>query len=118
MFGALWEDEVKCRPSQRSRVITVVSDAIAAGVRQERACGAVFLSMRTLEHWQRVQSRGDAPPALVKLNGKSIQCGLAVANWHRPFLAEVALCQIVVAAQADELVGGRLLPGDVEPAHN
>ena len=31
----------------------------------------------------------DARHALAKLNGKSIQRGLPVANWHGPFLTDI-----------------------------
>ena len=45
--------------TQRSQVISLVSNAIAAGARQDRACGAISLSERTLQRWQRDQCRGD-----------------------------------------------------------
>ena len=71
--------------TERSQVIGLVSDAIAAGARQERACGAISLSERTLQRWQRDQSRGDQRPTRVqapmnRLSGLERQALLAVAN--------------------------------------
>ena len=72
-------------PTERSQVIGLVSDAIAAGARQGCACGAISLSARTLQRWQREQSRGDGRPARVQapmngLSGLERQALLAVAN--------------------------------------
>ena len=39
--------------TERSQVIGLVGQAIAAGARQERACSAISLSVRTLQRWQR-----------------------------------------------------------------
>ena len=71
--------------TERSQVIGLVSDAIAAGARQDRACGAISLNERTLQRWQRDQSRGDQRPARVqvplnRLSGLEHQALLAVAN--------------------------------------
>lgn len=71
--------------TERSQVIGLVGDAIAAGARQERACGAICLSERTLQRWQRDQSRGDQRPTRVqapmnRLSGPERQALLAVAN--------------------------------------
>jgi putative transposase len=71
--------------SERHQVIGLVSDAVAAGARQAHACDAICLSARTLQRWQRDQSRGDQRPArlqtpknrLTELERKSL---LAVAN--------------------------------------
>jgi len=52
--------------AQRSQVIGLVNDAIAAGARQERACGALSLSERTLQRWQRDKSRCDQRPLRVQ----------------------------------------------------
>jgi putative transposase len=52
--------------TQRSHIITLVSDATAAGARQDRACGAISLSERTLQRWQRDQCRGDQQPMRVQ----------------------------------------------------
>jgi putative transposase len=49
--------------SQRHQVLELVGQAITAGARQERACGAISLSARTLQRWQRDPSRGDQRPA-------------------------------------------------------
>ena len=71
--------------TQRSQVITLVSDATAAGARQDRACGAISLSERTLQRWQRDQCRGDQRPLRVqapknRLSAAERQALLAIAN--------------------------------------
>ena len=71
--------------TQRSHVIALVSDAIAAGARQDRACGAISLSERTLQRWQQDQCRGDLRPMRVQATKNSLstserQALLAVAN--------------------------------------
>ena len=84
--------------TQRSQVITLVSDAIAAGARQDRACGAISLSERTLQRWQRDQCRGDLRPIRVqtpknRLSASERQAVLAVANSDE--FAHLAPSQIV-----------------------
>ena len=71
--------------SERQQVIELVGQAITAGARQDRACGAISLNERTLQRWQRDQSRGDQRPARVqvpgnRLSGLEHQALLAVAN--------------------------------------
>ena len=71
--------------SQRHQVMELVDQAITAGARQQRACGAVSLSARTLQRWQRDRSRGDQRPARVQapgnqLSGLERQALLSVAN--------------------------------------
>ena len=71
--------------TQRSQVITLVNDATAAGARQDRACGAISLSERTLQRWQRDQCRGDQRPLRVqalknRLSAAERQALLAIAN--------------------------------------
>ena len=71
--------------AQRSEVIGLVNAAIAAGACQERACGAISLSERTLQRWQRDQSRGDQRSTRVQtprnqLSEPERQSLLAVAN--------------------------------------
>ena len=71
--------------SERHQVIELVSQAITAGARQDRACGAISLNERTLQRWQRDQSRGDGRPARVqaprnRLSGLEHQALLTVAN--------------------------------------
>ena len=71
--------------SERRQVIELVGQAITAGARQEHACGAISLSERTLQRWQRDPSRGDQRPARVqvpgnRLSGLERQALLAVAN--------------------------------------
>jgi putative transposase len=48
--------------TERCQVIALVSEAIAAGARQDRTCAAISLSERTLQRWQRDQLRGDQRP--------------------------------------------------------
>ena len=84
--------------TQRSHVITLVSDAIAAGARQDRACGAISLSERTLQRWQRDQARGDQRPMRVqapknRLSTSERQALLVVANSGE--FAHLAPSQIV-----------------------
>jgi putative transposase len=84
--------------TQRSQAITLVNDAIAAGARQDRACGAISLSERTLQRWQRDQCRGDQRPMRVqapknRLSESERQTVLAVANSEE--FAHLAPSQIV-----------------------
>jgi len=71
--------------AERGLILSIVSDAIAAGARQDRACAAICLSQRTLQRWQRDQSRGDQRPVRLqrpknKLNLLERAGLLAVAN--------------------------------------
>jgi len=71
--------------TERSQVITLVSAAMTAGARQDRACAAICLSERTLQRWQRSQSRGDQRPIRVqaprnRLSALERQQVLAVVN--------------------------------------
>lgn len=84
--------------TQRSQVISLVSDAVASGARQDRACGAISLSERTLQRWQRDQCRGDQRPMRVqapknRLSASEHQALLAVANSDE--FAHLAPSQIV-----------------------
>lgn len=45
--------------AERGQIIRLVSEAIAAGARQARACAAIGLSCRTLQRWQSDQTLGD-----------------------------------------------------------
>lgn len=85
--------------TERNQVITLVSAAMTAGARQDRACGAISLSERTLQRWQRDQLRGDQRPTRVQIpkNGLS-----AVEREH---LLEVA--------NSDEF--GHLAPSQIVP---
>ena len=47
---------------ERGQVIVLVAEAMNSGARQDRACAAITLSERTLQRWQRDQSRGDQRP--------------------------------------------------------
>ena len=84
--------------AQRSLVMDLVGDAIAAGARQERACSAISLSARTLQRWQRDQSRCDQRPTRVQapknqLSEPERQSLLTVANSDE--FAHLAPSQIV-----------------------
>jgi transposase InsO family protein len=84
--------------TQRSQVITVVSEAITAGARQDRACKAISLSERTLQRWQRDQSKADQRPSRVqapknKLREPEREHLLEVANSEE--FAHLAPSQIV-----------------------
>jgi transposase InsO family protein len=48
--------------AERGQVMTLVTEAIAAGARQDRACAAISLSERTLQRWQRDPLCGDQRP--------------------------------------------------------
>ena len=85
--------------TQRSQVITLVSDAIAAGARQDRACGAISLSERTLQRWQRDQSRGDQRPIRVQEPKNALSAQERVA--------------VLAVAQSDEF--GHLCPSQIVP---
>lgn len=77
--------------SQREQVMGLVSEAMTAGARQDRACAAISLSARTMQRWQSDVLRGgpgprgdqrlrrvQAPPN--KLSARERQRLLAIAN--------------------------------------
>jgi len=71
--------------TQRGQIITMVSEAIAADARQDRACAAIGLSERTLQRWQNTQARADQRPTRVqtpknKLSQSEHEQVLATAN--------------------------------------
>lgn len=71
--------------TQRSQVISLVAEAVAAGARQDRACAAICLSARTLQRWQSDLSRGDGRVLRVQtpancLSALERERVLAVAN--------------------------------------
>lgn len=79
--------------SERDQVIGLVSEAMTAGARQDRACAAISLSARTMQRWQSdvlrggsgSSSRGDQRPLRVqappnKLSALERQRLLAIAN--------------------------------------
>lgn len=54
--------------SERGQIMTMVTEAMAAGARQERACAAIDLSERTLQRWQRDgAAAGDLRPARLQM---------------------------------------------------
>jgi transposase InsO family protein len=71
--------------TERSNIIALVGQAIEDGARQDRACDVISLSERTLQRWQRDQSRGDQRPIRVHepknaLSAQERQAVLAVAQ--------------------------------------
>lgn len=71
--------------AERGKIMALVSEAIVAGARQDRACAAICLSRRTLQRWQHDQSCGDQRPVRLqapknKLNPLERERLLAVAN--------------------------------------
>ena len=83
--------------SQRDQVMGLVSEAMTAGARQDRACAAISLSARTMQRWQgdvlrggglasgRPGPRGDQRPLRVqappnKLSALERQRLLTIAN--------------------------------------
>ena len=48
--------------AERSQIILWVSEAVASGARQERACSVISLSQRTLQRWQLAPPGGDQRP--------------------------------------------------------
>jgi len=52
--------------AERSQIITLVSEAVTSGARQDRACSAISLSPRTLQRWQLNPLCGDQRPARVQ----------------------------------------------------
>jgi transposase len=72
--------------SERARVLALVSEAVVAGARQDRACKVVELSERTLQRWQGDQAAGgDRRPARIQRPGNQLSIHerervLAIAN--------------------------------------
>jgi putative transposase len=71
--------------AERGQIRLLVTEAIDAGARQDRACRAISLSERTLQRWQRDDLRGDQRPMRVQAPSNSLsmlerQRVLAVAN--------------------------------------
>jgi len=72
--------------SERARVMALISEAVVAGARQDRACKVVELSERTLQRWQGDQAgAGDRRPARIQRPGNQLSAlerehVLAIAN--------------------------------------
>ena len=71
--------------AERGQIMALVSEAIVSGARLDRACAVICLSHRTLQRWQRDQSRGDQRAVRLqapknKLNRLERERLLAVAN--------------------------------------
>jgi putative transposase len=85
--------------TERSRIIALVGQAIEGGARQDRACGAISLSERTLQRWQRDQSPGDQRPIRVQAPKNALSAQERQA--------------VLAVAQSDEF--GHLCPGQIVP---
>lgn len=89
--------------SERSQVMTLVAEAIAAGARQDRACEVIALSERTLQRWRKVQggSSGgaDRRPARIQT--------------PRNRLSELERQRLLMIANSDEF--GHLSPSQIVP---
>lgn len=85
--------------AQRGQVITLLSEAIGMGARQDRACAAISLSERTLQRWQRDAARGDQRPQRLQAPKNK----LSVLERER----------LVAVANSDEF--GHLPPGQIVP---
>ena len=48
--------------AERGQIIVLVSEALIAGARQDRACATIGLSRRTLQRWQSDPAQGDQRP--------------------------------------------------------
>lgn len=72
--------------SERASVLALVSEAVVAGARQDRACKVVELSERTLQRWQGDQAAGgERRPARIQrpdnqLSALERERVLAIAN--------------------------------------
>lgn len=84
---------------ERGQIMALVSEAIVAGARQDRACKAICLSERTLQRWQRDKSCGDERTMRVQ------------APKNRLSPAERA--HLLMVANSNEF--GHLPPGQIVP---
>lgn len=85
---------------QRGEIITLVSDAIESGARQDRACAAICLSERTLQRWQHGARRCDQQPIKVQTPKNKLS---TVEREH-----------LLAAANSEEF--GHLPPGPIVPS--
>ena len=91
------------RAADRLRLMTMLQEAVAGGVRQRLACQCVGISERTFQRWQ--QSPDDRRPTMPrpvpknKLSAEEEQQVLAIC--HEPRFASLPPAQIVPAL-ADE----------------
>lgn len=85
--------------AQRSHILLLVAEAVAAGARQERACAAISLSERTLQRWQRAPSCGDQ---------RSIR-----AQEPKNRLSELERKRLLSVVNSDEF--GHLSPSQIVP---
>ena len=85
--------------AQRGQVITLLSEAIGMGARQDRACAAICLSERTVQRWQRDAARGDQRPERLQAPKNKLS---VLEREH-----------LVAVANSDEF--GHLPPGQIVP---
>jgi transposase InsO family protein len=85
--------------AERGQVISLVAEAVAAGARQGPACAAISLSERTIQRWQRDQSRGDQRPIRVQEPKNS--------------LSELERKRLLAVANSDEF--GHMSPSQIVP---
>jgi putative transposase len=85
--------------AERSQVISLLTEAIDKGARQDRACAAICLSGRTLQRWQCDQSRGDQRPMRLQAPGNK--------------LSELERQRLLTVANSDEF--GDLPPSQIVP---
>ena len=58
--------------AERSQVMVLLTEAMAGGARQDRACAAICLSERTVQRWQRDALQGDQRPLRVQSPGNQL----------------------------------------------
>jgi len=85
--------------AERDPIMALVSEAIVAGARQDRACAAICLDARTLQRWQRDPSSGDK--RLMRLQSPK-----------NP-LSELERKSLLAVANSDEF--GQLPPSQIVP---
>lgn len=81
------------RTADRSRLMTMLQEAVAGGVRQREACQCVGISERTFQRWQQSPDNRRAttsrPVPKNKLSAEEEQQVLAIC--HEPWFASLPL---------------------------
>jgi putative transposase len=85
--------------AERSQIMTLVAEAIAAGARQDRACAVISLNERTLQRWQGDKLGGDLRPTRVQE--------------PKNRLSELERKRLLTIVNSDEF--GHLSPGQIVP---
>ena len=85
--------------TERQSIMTLVTEAVRTGARQDRACQVISLSERTLQRWQRDQARGDQRPQRVQAPKNA--------------LSMLERQEVLAVAQSDEF--GQLCPSQIVP---